>query len=159
MNAFYLDEDIYVNASYHCDKHVVKMILEYAQLLSTAHHIHESDIAHMVYRKTHYNHPSAIWARANGMNYAYLYYLFKALCSEYTTRYGKVHKTWTKLGLLLAKIPDKMELGEFYPPPQCMPDQYKQPDTVKAYRAYYLGDKQSFAKWKYTTEPYWWNES
>lgn len=39
MNVFALDRDPYISASYHCDKHVVKMIVEYAQLLSTAHRV------------------------------------------------------------------------------------------------------------------------
>lgn len=37
MNIFVLDRDPYIAAQMHCDKHVIKMICEYAQLLSTAH--------------------------------------------------------------------------------------------------------------------------
>lgn len=39
MNIFWLDNDPATNARYHCDKHIVKMIVEYAQLLSTAHRV------------------------------------------------------------------------------------------------------------------------
>ena len=37
MNIFVLDEDPTIAAQMQCDKHVVKMIVESAQMLSTAH--------------------------------------------------------------------------------------------------------------------------
>ncbi len=164
MNIFYLDEDIYTNASYHCDKHVVKMILEYAQLLSTAHHVLESPLADQLYKKTHVNHPSAVWTRASWANYDYVYSLFVACNYEYYTRYNKWHATYVKLGKLLENKPDRIHISyDLTPPPQCMPDEYKSDatfdGTIAAYRNYYRGEKRNFAKWKYTKEPYWWNES
>ena len=72
MNIFYLHDDPVTCAKMHCDKHVVKMIVEYAQLLSTAHHVCDGEPKIHCYKATHKNHPSAVWARANKHNYNYL---------------------------------------------------------------------------------------
>jgi hypothetical protein len=40
MNIFVLDKDPHAAAHYHCDKHVVKMILEAGQMLCAAHWTH-----------------------------------------------------------------------------------------------------------------------
>src|SRR5574343_549928 len=102
MNIFYLDHNTGVCSRYHCDKHVVKMILEYAQLLSTAHHILDKDGAPSVlYKPTHINHPSAVWARANAENYRWLVSLFIDLNKEYTFRYNKRHKSKSLLSSFL----------------------------------------------------------
>ena len=153
MNIFYTDKDPLVCAKDHCDKHCVKMILEYAQLLSTAHHEWGSNIPEL-YRATHRNHPSAKWARENTQHYHWLYRLWEALSQEYTTRYGKVHRSWDRLSTALRDSPRAMPKGEYTDPPQCMPNQYKCSDTVQAYRDYVRLDKE-FAVWKYTTTPEW----
>ena len=153
MNIFYLHPDPVVAAQMQCDKHVVKMILETAQLLSTAHreldHKNEPD---KFYKATHKNHPSAKWVRESAANYAWAYKHFVALCDEYTHRYGKVHATDRKMRGLLSAPPENIQHGFWFrEPPQCMPDEYKQADTVEAYRAYYQSpDKQRFAAWTKT---------
>ena len=91
MNIFYLDSRPHVAAKDHCDKHVVKMILESAQMLCTAHRELDGDVPDVFYKSTHKNHPSTIWARSKAGNYRWLYDLFVSLCDEYTYRYGKVH--------------------------------------------------------------------
>lgn len=105
MNIFLLNTCPYIAARLHCDKHVIKMILETAQLLYTAwltNHA-ESDIVwdpicpHDAYRKTHANHPSARWVRRCSENYHFTIKLGMALCSEYTRRYEKVHKCQSHL--------------------------------------------------------------
>ena len=96
MNIFYLHSDPVTCAEWHCDKHVVKMILEYAQLLSTAHHEVDGTPSINCYKSTHRNHPSAIWARTNRKNYRWLWRLLDATATEYTHRYGKVHATKLK---------------------------------------------------------------
>ena len=74
MNVFYLDKDPVLAASYHCDKHCVKMIVESAQLLSTAHRLLDEDDAHSnLYKVAHKNHPSTIWVRSSLENYTWLY--------------------------------------------------------------------------------------
>jgi len=55
---------------------MVKMILEYAQLLSTAHYVPDSDnceIRNKIYTSTHINHPCAKWERDSHSNYNWLY--------------------------------------------------------------------------------------
>ena len=153
MNIFYLDTDVTLCAQYHCDKHVSKMILETAQLLSTAHRLSGTE-NNKLYKATHKNHPSAVWVRENKNQYQWAYELMKELNREYSLRYGRQHLSWTKLNTILSASPDIPD-GEFTPPPQCMPDEYKDSDTVTAYRKYYLGSKSGFAKWQYTPTPEW----
>ena len=77
MNIFYLDKNPKLAAKYHCDKHIVKMIIEYAQILSTVHHLYNSpnEILNKIYKKTHINHPCVKWAASNLENYNFLYNL------------------------------------------------------------------------------------
>ncbi len=160
MNIFYLDADPAAAAAAHCDKHVVKMVLETAQLLSTAHRVIDGDTwadSQGLYRATHAKHPSAVWARLTNANYQWLWRLLATLCQSYTKRYGRIHKVEMS-GLLrsLGHNPEHIRIDGFTKPPQCMPDAYKQPDTVAAYRAYYIGEKAGFARWQYTPAPAWW---
>lgn len=157
MNIFYLHHVPDFAAKYHCDKHVVKMILETAQLLSTAHHLAGSATSEM-YRPTHINHPSAIWVRKCWHNYHWAYDLLGALCSEYKKRYGKIHKTSRLLDCLL-NLPNGISYQEIdIIPPQCMPEQYRNSNRtrshcVNAYRTYYVMDKSAFAKYNYSDTP------
>ena len=107
MNIFYLHPDPYEAAAYHYDKHKVKMILEAAQMLCTAHRMYNLDYEceDIPYKKAHVNHPSTIWARQSGQNYYWLYHYMLALGDEYTKRYGKIHMSITKCKKPLAKYP------------------------------------------------------
>ena len=131
-----------------CDKHVVKMILESAQMLSTAHRILDKSDNDLLYKATHKNHPSCKWVRESHLHYQWLYSHFISLGSEYTRRYGKIHVSISKLQKILKKSPKHIPSRDFTPPPQCMPPDYYQDNTVEAYRMYYICDKASFAKWK-----------
>ena len=144
MNIFYLDKDPVKAAKYQYNKHVVKMILESAQMLCTAHH-HFNNGDNVPYKKAHYNHPSTIWVRDNCENYAWLYRHMMALGKEYTKRYGKTHLTITKCSEPLGKSPPDMPWFGFTQPPQCMPDEYKNKCSVQAYWNYYIGEKHSVA--------------
>jgi len=135
MNIFYLDRDPVKSAQAQCDRHVVKMILETAQLLSTAHH--ELDGTSPAYKPTHRNHPSAVWVRSNTMCYRWAWEHLKALGDEYRERYGKTHKTIAEHLDTLERYPDGLAYGEFTDPPQCMPDVCKRDDAVLAYQTYY----------------------
>jgi hypothetical protein len=159
VNIFYLHADPRVAARYHNDKHVVKMILESAQMLSTAHRELDDDVDDILYRSTHKNHPSTKWARENITNYMWLYFLFEALCDEYTHRYGKVHLTDQKLRDVLQHSPKNISPdSSFTQPPQCMPEGYKiEGNSIEAYRNYYMGEKSGFAKWTKRRTPLWWN--
>ena len=159
MNIFYLHRDPRVAARYHNDKHVVKMILESAQMLSTAHRELDGDVDDVIYRSTHKNHPSTKWARESYQNYMWLFDLFVALCEEYTHRYGKTHLTDTKLREVLRSAPRSIDRSrQFTQPPQCMPEGYKlEGNSIEAYRNYYMGEKSGFAKWSKRRKPLWWN--
>lgn len=153
MNIFILDYDFKKCAEYHVDKHVVKMITEEMQLLSTVYYFTEQEEL-APYRKTHSNHPCALWTRKSLTNWLWLRQHALALYDEYTYRYGKKHKA----GELLFDLPiPNLPVGELTPFPQCMPDEYKGSDAVDAYRKYYLGDKQHIFSWKKRNKPCWCN--
>lgn len=172
MNIFYLDKNVRTCARMHVDKHCVKMIIEYAQLLSTAHRLLDGEMHYEttesgrnikrwrlsnskldreLYKATHPNHPSAIWARQSYENYMWLASLLIELCKEYTHRYNKVHKVeQTGLCYLLANtLPRNMEWSGFTEPTPAMPDEYKVPNnSIKSYMNYYIGEKRYLWKWK-----------
>lgn len=144
MNIFYLHSDPVKAAVVQYNKHVVKMILESAQMLCTAHHCYGSSEqkANVPYRQAHLNHPSTIWARKSISTYMWLYDHMIALGKEYTKRYGKEHLTITKCKDFLAIPPLNIQGNEFVEPPQCMPDKYKvENDAVSAYWNYYENEK------------------
>ena len=175
MNIFYLDENFETAAKQHVDKHVVKMIIEYAQLMSTAHRMldgtqyiddssgrrikrwrHPSDnMDAVLYKASHINHPSAIWARETFTNYMWLYSLWEELCKEYTHRYGKVHLTQQKLEDVLNMPPTGIPDGPLTKMPQAMPDDVKHEDSILAYREYYRIYKNGMAKWTKRETPEW----
>lgn len=150
MNIFVLDRNPAKAAIAQCDKHVVKMILETAQILCTA--VSEcGGVAH--YRPTHKNHPCSIWARKTKSNFNWLKEHGIALCEEYTKRYGKIHKSQSIIESMKdSLIPD----GELTPFVLAMPDDVKyHNDPVKSYREYYKKYKKNIAKWKHNNIPEW----
>ncbi len=158
MNIFILSLVTKLCAEYHCDKHVVKMILESAQLLCSAHIILDS-VDNIdgwpLYKLSHKNHPCAIWTRECSGNYAWLYHLFCDLCYEYTHRYGKIHLCEKKLKRALNFFPDNISTGKLTPFRLAMPDECKKDDPVESYREYYIKKKKDICKWKYTETPEW----
>lgn len=175
MNIFYLDHDTKKCAEMHVDKHCVKMILEYAQLLSTAHRVLDgtesitlSDSGRkkkvwslpdsrdsLLYSATHINHPSAIWVRQSSDNYNWLFRMFIDLMREYTFRYGKIHSC-ARLIPELKNTPNNIPSAGFSQPTPAMPDHYKvSGDAVQSYHNYYNGDKQRMFSWKKRSIPSW----
>ena len=134
MNIFAVDQCPIVSGSVLPDKVTVKMVLETAQMLSTAVRQHGYD-GDDVYKTAHLNHPCSIWCRLNQDNFFWLYLHGIALSDEYTKRYGKVHKSLAiieRCGELLGLLP----VGELTPHPQCMPDEFKHTNTQVAYKKY-----------------------
>lgn len=182
MNIFYLHNDPKTCAQHHVDKHVVKMIVEYAQLLSTAHRILDGtesiglsktgrkqkryvlsdDRESVLYHATHVNHPSAKWTRHSLANYNWLYNLWYELLGEYTHRYGKQHSC-ERLNDHLRFPPTSIStIEQFSAPWRAMPEEFKfsrneEDYTVKSYRAYYIGAKSHMFKWKNRQQPEWAN--
>jgi len=149
MNIFVLDKNPHVAAMYACDKHVVKMILESAQMLCS---VHPEGTA--PYKRSFYNHPCTKWVRASSENYDWLIEHARALCTEYTRRYGKVHKSEKVIDWCDANRPELPDVG-LTPFAQAMPEDYKNEDAVEAYRTYYRNDKRRFATWKDVDPPTW----
>jgi len=152
MNIFFLDRDIEKCVQYHNDKHVVKMILEYVQLLSSVHHV-TGTADHICYKLTHQNHPCAVWARSSTENYFYLYSLAYALGEEYTYRYGKKHRSIYMMEDMPS--PTGVKEGPFTDPPVCTHEDFKHMEVVSAYRAYYIRDKRDFCVWTGRSVPEW----
>lgn len=179
MNIFYLDPNPQLAAEYHCDKHVVKMIVEYSQLLSTAHRILDGT---MYLDKTangrsikrwrhpdenmeknlclacHVNHPSAIWTRSNVGHYLWLRDLLDCLVAEYKYRYNnKKHATELRIPYLV-KPPTNIPKVSWSDPPPAMkhyPQCIVRGNVVESYRNYYAVAKRSFATWKKRPDPKW----
>ena len=188
MNIFYLNNDPKLCAEMHLDKHVVKMILEYAQLLSTAHRVLDGTVStrlsksgrkqqyyplsgerdNFLYSATHVNHPSAVWVRYSYENYEWLYKLFIALLDEYTHRYGRIHATARLIDALYTPpihIPKGIGFTE---PTPAMPNEVKvlrevatdryEIDSIESYHKYYIHNKVHIAKWTKREIPLWYSE-
>ncbi len=182
MNIFFLHRDPEQAAKEHVDKHVVKMIVEYAQLLSTAnrmldgieytdyskngrkikrYRLENPNKEKVIYKACHYNHPSAVWVRENRLHYQWLYRLFKKLGHEYTHRYGKVHSTNLLLNQLLEEAPNNIPVIDWKDPPPAMkhyPDCIVPGDSLQSYKNYYIVAKAYFAKWSKRDTPKWFTE-
>lgn len=159
MNRFILSDNPVEAAKFHNDKHVVKMILEEAQMLSTAHHLSftgiPEDFASRIYKPTHQNHPCSVWVRQSEQNYLWALSLFASLCKEYSHRYGKIHKSFS-LYPFLSQLPKHLPSTGLTSFPQAMPEYCKNVDAVLAYRMYYLMEKTSIANWTNRPVPIWW---
>ena len=147
MNIFVLDKNLELNARYHVDRHVVKMITEYAQLLSGAVRLSGIDAG---YKLTHKNHPCSIWVRESLDNWCWLREMSTWLNLEYRIRYKHFsdstdHKSFTVIQNL--PMPNITSKG-ITTRPQAMPDDVKHADTVIAYRQYYAKYKRHIASWK-----------
>ena len=148
MNIFYLHQNPEQAARYQYNKHVVKMILESAQMLCTAHHCIMGDDADVPYKIAHKNHPSSIWARQSGENYTWLYRHMIELGKEYERRYGKKHLSIIKCEDPLSILPGGILETGLTKMPQCMPDEYKDDCSIQAYWNYYIHGKKDIANLK-----------
>ena len=175
MNIFYLHEDPIQNAKWHIDKHIVKMPIEYAQLMSTAHRLLDGEMylgktaigrnikrwklhderEDILYKASHINHPSAVWVRESIENYFQMYKLYMAVLAEFTNRYGKIHGS-SKPSIALIRPPSNIPMVKGTQLPQCMPEICKvKNNPILAYRNYYIVEKNSFASWKNREIPEW----
>ncbi len=157
MNIFVLDKDPKVCATMHCDKHVVKMILESAQMICTTHHqCYNDNLSYNIpYKQTHVNHPCNRWLRDSLGNYLWLVNLTKHLNNEYKYRYDKNinHKSYDAIkDLPLPKIPN-IGMTRWA---RAMPDNCKVGnDVVASYRKYYIESKSNILNFKNRKKPYW----
>ena len=181
MNIFYLDKDPIKAAQMSCDKHCVKMIVESAQMLSTAHRMIDGNLytdktktgrkikrwkhpnpnmEKTLYKACHTGHPSTVWVMESAYNYHWLYKHMMALNTEFKMRYGHIldHKTIQLLEGALMYPPRNISLNTIATdPPPAMPEYCKiKGDSVASYKKYYIYEKQRFATWKSpSTVPAW----
>jgi hypothetical protein len=175
MNLFFLNPDPKKCAEEHCDKHVVKMILELVQMLYTCHNFYGSKVPENGYRSFNPKHPTNLWIQDSLNNYIYAANVCKYLCIEYTHRYNKIHKCQEHLDWLIQNYPNitgksvytpdtyissnpVLESMGMTPVPLAMYDDVKVPDTIVAYRNYYNVYKKRFAKWTNREVPYWFSK-
>ena len=175
MNIFFLDHDPGFAAQFHADKHVIKMILESAQLLSTAHrvldgkqsfkydkigrklktYLLEDEREEILYKSTHVNHPMAIWVRESKENYMWLFDLWLSLMEEYTFRFGKHHAS-ERLIPYLKNVPSNIPNVSLTYPPNTMDKEYIISESVvDNYRNYYIKGKIDLLKYTKRNKPYW----
>jgi hypothetical protein len=184
MNIFVVDRNPCLAAQMLCDQHVVKMITESVQMLSTCHRVLDSgkrkvpryhlddDREDILYHAVHFNHPCNIWLRESWYHYNWLKEHTRHLCIEYRNRfkrthacesivtylngYGKSPRNFPKYGMVGMRLDYNFKNMNFV---QAMPDEYKHDDPVRAYRNFYIGSKSKFARWKYTTPPKWYTDA
>lgn len=128
MNIFVLSKNPRRAAQLHTDKHVVKMVLETAQILST--------VMDGPYKPTHVHHPAVVWAGEHPSNLYWTWRLGVELCKEYTKRYGKKHGCEDVIHSLKPAWAARPTYWV-----QCMPDEYKDECPVRAYHKYYRAEK------------------
>lgn len=183
MNIFIVHEDPVIAAQMLCDQHVVKMVTESVQMLSTCHRVLDGVMSKqpsnsgkrmvpryklddcrdvVLYHAVHFKHPCNIWIREDIRNYNWLFTHTYALCQEYTMRYKKTHACQSIVNYLAT-----VGHPRYMPGPsskiqtfvQAMPDEYKDKDPVVAYRNFYIGSKSRFARWKYRKAPKWYTDA
>lgn len=185
MNIFYLHKNPVIAAEMSCDKHVVKMILESAQLLCTVHRVSDgieyydktkngrkikrwkhpnSNLETTLYKAGWLKHPSTQWLFKSIENYMWLYEHMMALNDEYKKRYNhtKDHLAIQKLGEILKSPPTNLKNSDVIEtePTPAMPEYCKvKNDSVASYRKYYIHEKKRFATWKSPAKmPQWFLE-
>ena len=180
MNIFVLDDCPIESAVLQCDKHVVKMIVESAQMLSTAHRLLDGTMERrpsksgktmvkyfklddyresVYYKAVHAGHPCTVWTMESSENYNWHYKHFVALCDEYTYRYGKVHYTDSILREALKRLPNNIPTGKQTPArlamgsnPECMDEN----DIIGSYRKFYQTKQERFSMvWSKRPTPEW----
>lgn len=179
MNAFILSSDPIEAAQMLDDKRALKLVLEEAQILSTAHrvldgfpvnefgkdenrvvvryHLKDLYLDKVLCKSAYPNHPLNLWARESSENYLWIYKYFCTLLNEFKFRYKHPH-SFEKYIDILNKLPKNIPIKEQTPFAQCMPEKYKNIDAVIAYRNYFIGEKLSTAKWnKGREKPEWLN--
>lgn len=183
MNRFIIEETPRECAQSHCDKHIVKMPTEEAQMLSTVHRILdgtetrrlsstgktmakywelEDDREQTLYKAVHPKHPCTLWAMETLGNYRWAYALFEELCEEYSYRYNREHAAYTRLAESLRCAPDNIpKILDVTPMPLAMksnPECINHSDVIGSYRHFYATKKERFSlTWKNRDEPVWWD--
>jgi len=158
MNIFYLDSDPKLCAQYHCDKHVVKSVLETTQILCTVIQLQQDEELSFLYAPICINNPCVKWAQQSMYNFLWLQQLGSQLAEEYTYRYDRRHKCQSCIRDIVVWVRAAAfpVISGLTVRPQLMPSVYKDDmDPRTAYRNYYLGDKTHLLKYTRRHVPDW----
>lgn len=173
MNIFLLDKNPRLAAQYHCDKHVVKMITETAQIISTVLRSTGKYKNSFLYKPTHQHHPCVKFITPGlhplaNLHLSWLNRLLDNLLDEYDYRFEKHENfiTARNIHILTAKhlalycpevlaFPTEPDWANW---PLAMPDEFKTSDPVLSYQLYYIYDKKHLHKWTKRGIPRWLKE-
>ena len=180
MNRFIIEASPTACAKSLCDSHVVKMVLEEGQMLSTVHRVVDGkEITgktksgrnqkqwvlpdkreDTLYKACHVNHPCTIWARETTANYKWAASFFEEVAKEYTWRYSRQHMTHSKLNRLIKNPPNNIDPSlELTPFPLAMgaaPHCIDKANPIQSYRDYYFFKRDSFnMRWTKRDKPSW----
>ena len=181
MNIFILSECPIEAAQLQCDKHINKMVVESAQMLSTAHrmidghveklpsksgkrlvshYIHpNSELDNILYKAVHHYHPCTTWTMQTSSNYEWHYQHFVALAQEFTYRYEKQHRSYILLKDVLKNSPKNIPIGPQTDWPLAMkdfPECMFMGEAVRSYRAFYQTKQERFKMvWSKRPVPDW----
>jgi len=187
VNIFILDKNPVIAAQQQCDKHIVKMVTESAQMLSTAHRLLDGvmelrpsksgkrmkkywklndEREDVLMKNVHENHPCTKWTMQSKTNYHWHYLHYAALAEEYEYRYGKLHGSFnrdTELGKILSQFPENIPEGGQTPFALAMkanPECIALNDPIEAYRAFYQTKQDRFKMtWSKRQVPDWFKET
>ena len=183
MNIFVLNTHPVYAAQEQCDKHIVKMVLESGQMLSTAHRILDGELYYaltekgrkvkryrlsddresVLYKAVHFNHPCTVWTMENSANYTWHYTHFQALAYEFEYRFEKPHQTWLDLRDALLNPPNNIPITDrltkfklaMGAEPQCI----NEADPVSSYQNFYVTKQKRFEmSWSKRQKPTWFIE-
>lgn len=155
MNIFILDKDLKKNAEYYCDQHLVKMILESAQLLSSVVLIKGGSSP---YKLTHKNHPCTKWLLENGLHWDFLISLVTALNEEYKRRFkhDENHKSFDVILSLIKPNYEKNSPIKEYIVVTDKIERLTLNKTISSYRKYYKKKSMEFnMRWSNISKPKW----
>jgi hypothetical protein len=155
MQIFIISKNPKTAARMLCDKHIIKMILESCQILSTCHHLYNSKYVNKIYKKTHINHPCVLWVCKSKSNYQWLVEHLKELFKEYFFRYNKKEHKSYKIFKYLKNAPENLEDLALTKFAKVVPDKFRKYSIVKSYRTFYIEKKLEFCKWTKRKRPKW----
>lgn len=170
MNIFVLDSTPEAAARMLCDTHVVSQLKEACQMLATVSRKHGGHVPlkkdGTPYETAHPHHPCTLWSGTTLRNWTWLVEHAEAAADEYMRRFGNDNDCVRVLGEL-AQFGGRPDCGPLTAFAQAMPEQYRGPDAVEAYRRYYAAEKVwqkrrdgkriRLARWERgTPAPAWW---
>lgn len=158
MNIFFVDADPEQAARDLCDKHIVAMTKESAQILCTT--LSSLGVLGSPYKPTHSSHRCVRWAKESSANFEWLLLHAFEQAEEYTRRYGRTHASlratcFAAENFARAKFPSR----NFSKPALAMPEEFRtvSDNPVECYRTFYSVAKRPFARWKFPSQPpTWW---